>query len=84
MDRGVLTVTARREEEFDEDERVLVRELTMGAFTRRVYLPEQLDADAIGAAYDNGVLAVRIPVLETARPRKVAVQAGETQKAIRN
>jgi HSP20 family protein len=74
VDRGVLSVSARREEEFAEDERVFVRERVMGAFTRRVYLSEHLDADAIEAAYDNGVLAVRIPVLERAKPRKVAIQ----------
>ncbi|NKZ03479.1 Hsp20/alpha crystallin family protein [Actinomadura latina] len=85
VDRGVLSVTARREEEFGEDERVFVRERTMGSFTRRVYLSEHLDAEAIEAAYDNGVLAVRIPVLEKARPRKVAVQqTGDGQKAIRS
>jgi HSP20 family protein len=84
VDRGVLSVTARREEEFGEDERVFVRERTMGSFTRRVYLSEHLDAEAIEAAYENGVLAVRIPVLERARPRKVAVQqSGGGQKAIR-
>ncbi|QFG26801.1 Hsp20/alpha crystallin family protein [Actinomadura sp. WMMB 499] len=84
VDRGVLTVTARREEEFGENERVFVRERTMGAFTRRVYLSEHLDGGAIEAAYNNGVLAVRIPVLEQAKPRKVAVQVGDDQKAIRN
>src|SRR3954468_3066227 len=84
VDRGVLSVTARREEEFGEDERVFVRERTMGSFTRRVYLSEHLDADAIEAAYDNGVLAVRIPVLERAKPRKVAIQqSGGGQKAIK-
>ncbi|MDL4813104.1 Hsp20/alpha crystallin family protein [Actinomadura opuntiae] len=81
VDRGVLTVSARREEEFGEGERVFVRERTMGTFTRRVYLSEHLDAEAIEAAYNNGVLAVRIPVLEQAKPRKIAVQA---QKAIGN
>lgn len=85
VDRGVLSVTARREEEFGEEERVFVRERAMGSFTRRVYLSEHLDAEAIEAAYENGVLAVRIPVLERARPRKVAVQqSGGGQKAIRN
>ncbi|MEW2353606.1 Hsp20/alpha crystallin family protein [Spirillospora sp. NPDC029432] len=83
VDRGVLSVTARREEEFGEDERVFVRERVMGTFTRRVYLSEHLDAEAVEAAYDNGVLAVRIPVLERARPRKVAVQrTGGPPKAI--
>ena len=84
VDRGVLSVTARREEEYGEDERVFVRERVMGAFTRRVYLSEYLDAEAIEAAYTNGVLAVRIPVLEKAKARKVEVQRDtDTTKAIR-
>jgi len=82
VDRGVLTVGARREEEYGEEERVFVRERVMGAFTRRVYLSEHLDAEKIEAAYSNGVLAVRIPVLERARPRKVEIQTGSDQKAI--
>ncbi|SFP19831.1 MULTISPECIES: Hsp20/alpha crystallin family protein [Actinomadura] len=85
VDRGVLSVTARREEEFGEDERVFVRERPMGSFTRRVYLSEHLDAEAVEAAYNNGVLAVRIPVLERARPRKVAVQqSGDGPQAIKS
>jgi HSP20 family protein len=84
VDRGVLSVTARRAEEFGQDERVFVRERVMGAFTRRVYLSEHLDPDAIEAAYDNGVLTVRIPVLDRAKPRKVAIQqSSETHRAIK-
>jgi HSP20 family protein len=85
VDRGVLSVTARREEEIGEGERAFVRERPMGSFTRRVYLSDHLDAEGIDAAYNNGVLAVRIPVLEKARPRKVAVQlTGDGQKAIKS
>lgn len=47
VDRGVLSVTARREEEIGEDERLFVRERPMGTFTRRVYLSEHLDSDGI-------------------------------------
>ncbi|MEU5863298.1 MULTISPECIES: Hsp20/alpha crystallin family protein [unclassified Nonomuraea] len=84
VDRGVLSVSARREEEYGEDERVFVRERVMGTFTRRVYLSEHLDADAIDAAYSNGVLVVRIPVLERAKPRKVAIHhGGDIHKAIK-
>ncbi|HEX2316186.1 MAG TPA: Hsp20/alpha crystallin family protein [Thermomonospora sp.] len=82
VDRGVLSVSARREEEFAEDDRLFVRERVMGTFTRRVYLSEHLDADGIEAAYNNGVLAVRIPVLEKARPRKVEIQRAEGHKPI--
>ncbi|MET8862587.1 Hsp20/alpha crystallin family protein [Nonomuraea sp. NPDC004580] len=82
VDRGVLSVTARREQEVTDDERLFVHERTMGTFTRRVYLSEHLDADNIDAGYANGVLTVRIPVMERAKPRKVAIQRGEP-KAIR-
>ncbi|WP_336213885.1 Hsp20/alpha crystallin family protein [Nonomuraea sp. LPB2021202275-12-8] len=86
VDRGVLSVTARREEEIGQDERLFVRERPMGAFTRRVYLSEHLDSDRIDAGYTNGVLTVRIPVLERAKPRKVEIQRADTRtdsKAIR-
>ncbi|MER6006732.1 Hsp20/alpha crystallin family protein [Nonomuraea angiospora] len=82
VDRGVLSVSARREEEIPEGERVFVRERPMGTFTRRVYLSEYLDSDKIDAGYANGVLKVRVPVLERAKPRKVEIQQGDV-KAIR-
>ncbi|MFC6084577.1 Hsp20/alpha crystallin family protein [Sphaerisporangium aureirubrum] len=82
VDRGVLSVTARREEELSEDDRLLVRERPMGTFTRRVYLSEHLDGERVDAAYHNGVLQIRIPVLEKAKPRKVEIRRGDT-KAIR-
>lgn len=79
VDRGVLTVSVKREEEYGDEDRIFVRERTMGTFTRRVYLSEHLDADGIEAAYSNGVLAVRIPVLEKAKPRKVEVQTSDAK-----
>ncbi|KAB2343662.1 Hsp20/alpha crystallin family protein [Actinomadura rudentiformis] len=82
VDRGVLSVSAQREEEYGDNERLFVRERVMGTFTRRIYLSEHLDAEAIEAAYDNGVLAVRIPVLEKARARKVEIKHSE-KKAIK-
>jgi HSP20 family protein len=82
VDRGVLSVSARREEFYGEDERVFVDERPMGQFTRRVYLSEQLDADHIEAVYDNGVLTVRVPVLDTAKPHKIEIARGRDTKAI--
>ncbi|GAA4531232.1 MULTISPECIES: Hsp20/alpha crystallin family protein [Nonomuraea] len=82
IDRGVLSVSAHREEETGADERLFVRERPMGAFTRRIYLSEHLDSDKIDAAYADGVLTVRIPVLERAKPRKVEIQRADV-KAIR-
>jgi HSP20 family protein len=77
VDRGVLSVSATREEKYGEDENLFIRERTMGTFTRRVYLSDHLDAGAIEAAYTDGVLAVRIPVVERAKPRKIEIQRAD-------
>lgn len=83
VDRGVLTVSARRAEEYGEGESPFIRERVMGSFTRRVYLADTLDSEKIDAAYANGVLAVRLPLLEKARPRKVEIHTdGQAQKKI--
>jgi len=82
VDRGVLSVSVKRTEERAENDKFFVRERTMGTFTRRLYLSKNLNADAVEAAYNNGVLEVRIPVLEQAKPRKVEVRQGDEQSEI--
>lgn len=85
VDRGVLTVSARRDEEYEQEDRVFVRERVLGAFTRRVYLSEHLDAGRIEAVYGNGVLTVKIPVLERAKPRKIEIATtGDGPRAIKS
>lgn len=73
VDRGVLTVSAQRNEEYAEGEKPFIRERVMGSFTRRLRLADTVDADAIGATFDAGVLTVVVPVAETAKPRKVEI-----------
>jgi HSP20 family protein len=77
VDRGFLTISGKREEERTENDKFFVRERTMGTFTRRVRLSENLNAEAVEASYANGVLEVRIPVLEQAKPRKIEVRKVE-------
>jgi HSP20 family protein len=79
VDRGILSVSVKRQEERSENDKFFVRERTMGTFTRRVQLSENLNADAVEASYDNGVLEVRIPVLEQAKPRKIEVRQADDQ-----
>jgi HSP20 family protein len=82
VDHGVLSVSVKRQEEKTENDKFFVRERTMGTFTRRLSLSKNLNADAIEAAYNNGVLEVRIPVLEQAKPRKIEVRQGDDQKEL--
>jgi HSP20 family protein len=73
VDRGVLAVSGTREETKTEGETHVIRERHFGSFTRRVRLGENLDADAIEATNHDGVLEIRIPVREEAKPRKIEV-----------
>jgi HSP20 family protein len=77
VDRGVLTVGAKRTEEHTEGEKPVVRERITGSFTRRVRLGDAADSAKVEAGYQDGVLTVRVPLAETAKPRKVEIQAGE-------
>jgi len=81
VDRGVLSVSVKREEERAESDKFFVRERTFGTFTRRLSLSKNLNADAVEAAYNNGVLEVRIPVTEQAQPRKIEVRKVEIAQA---
>ena len=81
VDRGLLTVSAKRAEEYAEGENPYRRERVMGTFTRRVSLSDTIDAEKIDAAYTNGVLSVRLPLLEKAQPRKVEIHT-DGQKEI--
>jgi HSP20 family protein len=81
VDKGVLTVSATREEAKTEGENPVVRERLFGSFTRRVRLSDNLDAEAIEASHHDGVLEIRIPVREEAKPRKITVGApGEAKE----
>jgi HSP20 family protein len=75
VDRGVLSVSAKRQEEHSDTDRFFVRERAMGTVTRRVYLSDTLNSDGVEATYTNGVLEVTVPVAERAKPRKIEVHA---------
>ncbi|HEV3381218.1 MAG TPA: Hsp20/alpha crystallin family protein [Trebonia sp.] len=73
VDRGVLTISAVREETKTEGDQPVVRERYHGSVTRRVRLSDNLDAEKIEASNSNGVLEIHIPVREEAKPRKIEV-----------
>jgi HSP20 family protein len=73
VDRGVLSVSAKRTEKTGDDEKLITRERVTGSFTRRLYLGDALDSDHVEAAFADGVLTVRLPLLATAQPRKVEI-----------
>ncbi len=76
VERSVLTVSAERTHPTEEGDRFYLRERRHGAFNRQVHLGENLDVDNIEADYADGVLTLRIPVSEKAKPRKISVGTG--------
>ncbi len=76
VEKNVLTVTAERTRHWGEEaEEVVVSERPVGRFNRQLFLGETLDSERIQASCENGVLTLRIPVAEAAKPRKVEITA---------
>ncbi len=77
VERNVLTVKAERRPHTANAE-MQVSERPLGVFSRQLFLGDALDTERIAASYDAGVLTVRIPVAEKAKPRRIAVAAADT------
>lgn len=83
VDNGVLRVSGeRRSEETKEDNGWSRKEMRYGRFERRVALPDGVDAEAVRATYDAGILDVTVPL--PAQPKtKVKVGVG-TEKQLKS
>ncbi|BBX00621.1 heat-shock protein Hsp20 [Mycolicibacterium moriokaense] len=82
VDNGTLTISAHRTARSDDSVQWLANERFFGTYRRQLSLGEGVDADAISATYENGVLSVTIPIAEKAKPRKIEVAHGGRQHSI--
>ena len=72
----VLEDVVRIEGEYKaEEQSYLVRELPSGSFTRTLRLPAPIDADHVEADITNGVLTLRLPKAESARPKQIKIKS---------
>jgi len=62
-----------------QGERWHVRERRMGQFQRTIALPTNVNANQVGATYENGILTLTLPKSEEAKPRRISVQASNQQ-----
>jgi len=79
FESGVLTISGeRRATRTDTETKDGYRriERSYGRFSRSLTLPDGVDADAVEASFDKGVLEVRIPKPEQSKPRKVTISVG--------
>lgn len=74
VEENVLTIEGeRRTEREEKQERYAFRERFVGTFRRSFRLPENVDADGIGAKYKDGVLTVTIPKIAAPEPKTIDV-----------
>lgn len=79
----VLTVAGERKAEHERTQGGYHRvERAYGTFSRSLTLPEGVDAEAIEASFERGVLEVRIPKPAERKPRRVAISVGGAAPAI--
>ena len=77
VENNVLTIRGEKREERTEGQegRYHLAERRYGTFARSFVLPRDVDAEGIQAAFEDGVLTVRIPKSEKARRRKIDIGA---------
>ena len=72
-----LTITAKTgEEESREEDGYSYREIRRGQFSRTVTLPTAVNAKAVKATFENGMLHLSVPKAEAAKARQIQISAG--------
>jgi HSP20 family protein len=83
VEDNVLTISGERKAEHEEKKEGYFRvERAYGSFRRSLTLPEGVNANAVQASFNRGVLEVRIPKPEERKPRRVSIKVGEQPQAI--
>jgi len=74
IENFVLTIKGEKKASNEvKDEQVHHSERRYGSFSRSFSLPQTVDANRVSAEYKNGVLTVRFPLREEAKPRTIKV-----------
>lgn len=80
VERNVLTVRAERKSPTGENTELIAAERPRGVYSRQLILGDALNADAVKAGYDAGVLTLRIPMAEKAKPRRIEIETNKNQR----
>ncbi|MFJ1756399.1 Hsp20/alpha crystallin family protein [Kitasatospora sp. NPDC088134] len=83
VERNMLTVRAERRPRHQGDDVTWeLAERPLGVFSRQIVLSDRLDPEGIGADYEAGVLTLRIPIAEKAKPRRIAIGHRDERKQL--
>lgn len=74
VEKGILTISAPVSHEMSGT--TAYREFELASYYRQFSIPESLDHEKAKAEYVNGILTLRVPKAEAAKPKRIAVQVG--------
>ncbi|MFL6206632.1 MAG: Hsp20/alpha crystallin family protein [Acidimicrobiales bacterium] len=82
VEKNVLSIHAERRRTSPEEAELVVGERPHGTFSRQLFLGESLDPDRLAAEYSDGVLTLRVPIAERAKPRRIEISRSSDSKVI--
>jgi HSP20 family protein len=83
LEDSTLTVSGERKSEHEDKQEGYYRvERAFGSFSRSLTLPKGIDADAVTAGFENGVLEIRVPKPEERKPRRISIAVGDQPATI--
>lgn len=78
LENSELVISGSRTFEHEEEGKGYHRrEIAQGEFRRTIYLPDEYDADKVGAEYHDGILEITVPKRPEVLPKKVKVDIAE-------
>ena len=78
IENDVLTIKGQTKEEQEQREgNYLMRERRSGSFYRALRLPDTVDSDKAQPHYENGVLSITFPRLESKRAKRLQITSGQ-------
>jgi HSP20 family protein len=85
-EQHTVTIQAQRKNTLpnsDQNEQVgyLLAEFSPGEFTRSVTLPKEFEADAIQAAFADGILTLTVPIAKRAQPKRISITPSNQEQA---
>lgn len=80
IEKNVLTIRGEtRQENESKDEKIYRREVSYGAFSRSVRLPDNLDLDKVDAHFKNGIVTISLPRVPEEKPKSIKVSVRQTE-----
>jgi len=80
LEGDTLTIKAeKKRDETDEGATHYTSERYFGRYFRSIALPYPVDAEKVSATFENGLLEIRLPKTEEAKPRQIEVKAQHTE-----